>query len=75
MTNVEIARALRQIDTLHQASWDKDKRRYTRPCGECIQEVVGNDPIALLFGCLFAVGYCEMWDFCDKVLGPQSSNE
>lgn len=36
--------------------------------------VVGeNNPIALVIACLLTAGYCEMWDFCDQVLGPEQT--
>lgn len=43
---------------------------YTKTYDDCIQQVVGDDPIAMILACLFTAGYSEVYDFCDQVLGP-----
>lgn len=45
---------------------------YTKTYSACIQEVVGDDPIATILGCLFTAGYCDMFEFADQVLGPET---
>jgi hypothetical protein len=74
MTNIELAEAIRAIDKLREASYDRGTLRYTKRYDECIAEVVGSDPIHLLLSCLFTAGYCEMFDFCDLVLGAEPSH-
>jgi hypothetical protein len=68
MTNQELALALRQVSKAHEASWDTFKAKYNRSMHDCIRAELGNDPLALIFDCLFTAGYAEMWSFCDQVL-------
>jgi hypothetical protein len=73
MTNIELAEAIRAIHKLREASY-VGAGRYGKRYDECIAEVVGSDPIHLLLSCLFTAGYCEMFDFCDIVLGAEPSH-
>lgn len=66
--NVALAQAIRAVDAMYEGSWVNT--RYTKRYSECIQAVVGDDPIGIILYCLFTAGYCEMFDFADKVLGP-----
>jgi hypothetical protein len=67
--NARLAKVIREVHKLREASYDKARDRYTRRHDECIREIVGDDdPIALILSCLFTAGFGEMWDFCDHVL-------
>lgn len=63
MCNQHLARAIQRVQDLHEAT--------NKPYLDCIREVVGNDPLATILDCLFTVCYCDMFDFCDRVLGPE----
>ena len=75
--NVALAQAIRAILAMREGSWEEVetdggyRNGYTKTVSECIQAVAGDDPIGLILGCLFTAGYGEMWEFCDRVLGPR----
>jgi hypothetical protein len=66
-SNVRLARAIRQVQGLREASWTGEN--YGKSYSDCISEVVGNDPIGIILRCLFTAGYCDMFQVADKVLG------
>jgi len=75
--NVALAQAIRAILAMREGSWEEVEivggyqGVYTKRPLKCIKAVVGDDPIGLILECLFAAGYDEMWEFCDRVLGPR----
>jgi hypothetical protein len=75
IVNVTLAEHIREVSELHEKSWEAGEPygEYTKDYSDCIEEVVGDDPIGLILSCLFTAGYCEMYDFCDEVLGKSES--
>lgn len=71
MDDREFATKLRQVHELREASWGGNPPAYTRHYPGLITEVFGNSPWAKIADCLFTAGYCEMWEFCDEILGPE----
>ncbi len=70
--NVELAKAIKAVGELYEASWRPQAWKYSKKMHDCIIEVVGpDDPIALVLDCLFTTGYTEMWDFVEQVLGGE----
>lgn len=69
--NVRLAQAIRRVEEIHEASYNRFLDRCTKRYRDCIREVVGDDPIATILACLFTAGFSDMYDFCDTVLGPQ----
>jgi hypothetical protein len=81
IANVTLAEHIREIANLREKSWKPEAWQgregqwygeYQKDYDECIHDVVGDDPIGLILSCLFTAGYCEMYDFCDQVLGEES---
>lgn len=73
--NVRLALAIRRVEEIHEASYNRFLERCTKLYRDCIREVVGDDPIATILSCLFTAGYSDMYDFCDTVLGPQAPTQ
>lgn len=84
--NRSLALAIRRVEEIHEASYDKAKsyvtrdgteipKGYTKTYSVCVREVVGTDPIATILDCLFTAGYCDMFEFADTVLGPAAPTQ
>lgn len=71
MDNVALAKAIRQVAAKREGSYDKATHRYGLSYAQAIEQTVGDDPIAIILACLFTAGYCEMYEYTDKVLGTE----
>ena len=71
ISNVTLAEHIREVSQLRESSWDGSTKygEYKLSYDDCIQQVVGDDPIGIILACLFTAGYSDMYDFCDQVLG------
>jgi len=86
-TPMEFAGWLRKVSDIREASWDENAGVMSRHTGlpyGAYQKHYG-DPLYSeagipevwwpIFDCLLTAGYCEMWDFCDTVLGKEERKD
>lgn len=81
ITNHRLAHCIRDVERLQEASYDpglgattregRTGGEYTKTYLVCIDEIVGDDPIWMILACLFTAGYCEIFDFCNVILGKE----
>ena len=66
--NINLATILRNASDIREKSWDGE--RYGLTNSDAAEQACSRDnPLSIIMGCLLTAGYCDMWDFCDIVLG------
>lgn len=65
----ELARMVKAVHDLHEASWDANRLRYTRTKDECTEEATKDNPTMFIpVWVLTLNGYCEVWDWVEDTL-------